>query len=90
MNKTRQLNSGKTFREIYELLGDDKTGNIWVGENYSLKQLKRDMECIFKNKCIELTREGEVWEAFVKEHSQPLGKEFSRVLDENFMDLLIK
>lgn len=88
--KTRQINSGSTFREIYELLGDDKTGNIWVGENYSLKQLKKDMENIFRSKTIDLVHNGDIWEAFVKEHSQPLGTEFSKALNENFMDLLLK
>ncbi len=42
MSKHRKVNKADTLEEVIALLGDDKSGGIWVGENYSLKQLKED------------------------------------------------
>lgn len=43
MSKHRKVNQADTIEEVIALLGDDKSGGIWVGENYSLKQLKEDL-----------------------------------------------
>lgn len=43
MTKYRKVNKADTLEQVVALLGDDKSGGIWVGENYSLKQLKEDL-----------------------------------------------
>lgn len=84
--KTRQLNSGSTFREIYELLGDDKTGNIWVGENYSLKQLKKDMADIFLGKDINLMIGDQTFEEFAMS-IKPVDPFIEKIVSENLSGL---
>jgi len=49
MSKHRKVNKAYTLEEVIALLGDDKSGGIWVGENYSLKQLKEDLVKILEN-----------------------------------------
>lgn len=49
MSKHRKVNKADTLEEVIALLGDDNSGGIWVGENYSLKQLKEDLIKILEN-----------------------------------------
>lgn len=84
--KTRSLNSGKTLREIYELLGDDKTGNIWVGENYSLRQLKKDMSDIFLGKDIDLMIGDQTFAEFAMS-MKPINPFIEKIVSENLSDL---